>query len=341
MRMTEIAKLAGVSTSTVSRVFHGSPLVNPKTAQRVRAMLNESRYVPDSLARGLQSGVSNIYGLVITDITNPFFPEILKEFESIGIERNREVMLSNIDFHRNGMGDSVRRLLAWKVHGVAILTSAPDQRSMEDLAANSIPMVTLDRRIVGPGLSDVAVDNLPGMVQAIKYLKNIGHVKIGYIGGLPGEAISKHRSREFMSTLRNQELIVRPEYIREGDFRMTGGATAVQELLALSDPPTAILAGNDMTAIGALHAAQRMGFHIGRDISIVGLDDIAFAEIIVPALTTLHLSRPQMARSFFDALDYFEPHVGAVGQQYTVTTSLVIRDSTGPVKVRKVRRKIR
>ncbi len=341
MRMTEIAKLAGVSTSTVSRVFHGSRLVNQETAQRVRAVLDASRYIPDSLARGLQSGMSNIYGLVITDITNPFFPEILKEFESIAIERNREIMLTNTDFHRNGMGDSVRRLLAWKVHGVAILTSDPDQRSMADLTAHSIPMVTLDRRIVGPGLSDVAVDNLPGMIQAVKYLTNIGHTKIGYIGGLSGEAISKHRCGEFIATLKNQGLIVRDEYIKEGDFRMTGGATAVQELLALSDPPTAILGANDMTAIGALHAAQRMGYRIGQDISIIGLDDIAFAEIIVPALTTLHLSRPRMARAFFDALDHFGEGVATEGQQYTITTRLVIRDSTGPVKAKKTRRVVR
>jgi DNA-binding LacI/PurR family transcriptional regulator len=341
MRMTDIARLAGVSTSTVSRVFHGSPLVNKETAQRVRAVLNDSRYIPDGLARGLKSGITNIYGLVITDITNPFFPEIVKEFESIAAERSREIMLTNIDFHKNGMGDSVRRLLTWKVDGVAILTSNPDRRSMDDLTANSIPMATLDRRLSGPGLSDIAVDNLPGMIQGMAYLDNLGHKKIGYIGGLPGEAISKHRRGEFIHALKKQGFAARSEYIKAGDFRISGGAAAIQELLVLNDPPTAVFTANDMTAIGALHAAQKMGYKVGEDISIIGLDDIAFAEMTTPALTTLRLSRPQMARAFFDALDYFGSRPSSIGQQYTVKTSLVIRDSTGPAKVKKNQRSSR
>jgi len=112
----------------------------------------------------------------------------------------------------------------------------------------------------------------------------------------------------------------------------------MQELLAMPDPPTAVFTANDMTAIGALHAAQKMGYIVGEDVSIVGMDDIAFAELTTPALTTLRLSRPEMAQAFFDALDNFGSQTENSGQQYKVTSNLVIRDSTGPMKTRKRQR---
>lgn len=204
MRMEDIARLAGVSTATVSGALHGSHVADRKTAERIQALLHNSRFIPDSLTRGLKSELTNIHGLLIMDITNPFFPEIVKEFDSLAIAGHCGLILSNADVHRNTMDDSVRCLVTWKVHGVAILTSNPDRQSLQDLNVNSMPFVTLDRRMVGRGQSDVAVDSTPGIIHEMKYSNNFRHGKIGFIGGLPGEAISKHRYDDFVEALKNQ-----------------------------------------------------------------------------------------------------------------------------------------
>jgi DNA-binding LacI/PurR family transcriptional regulator len=334
MDMRGIAKLAGVSSATVSRVINGSAFVKPETAERVRRVIEELKFYPNSSATTLKHGKSSTYGLIIPDITNPFFPEFIRSFEQILVANNRDMLMSTTDFHPSRTQQSISRMLIRKVDGVALLASEIETGPIEALIHNRVPLVTMDRRATGPGLSDVLIDFVPGMYQAVRHLKELHHKKIAYIGGSPGPTISDHRYNAFLHAMEKNGLLVRPEYIRPGNYRIPGGETAMKELLALRDLPTAVLAANDLTAIGALRAMHQHGVNAPDEISIIGFDDIELSDILYPPLTTLRLSRNELASIFFKALESarIEPH--AAGQQYSIETSLIVRGSTSRAKSR-------
>ena len=203
---------------------------------------------------------------------------------------------------------------------------------MKPLIHHRVPLVTMDRGLVGPGLSDVSINYSSGMIQAVEHLKQFRHKKIGYIGGSAGLTISDHRVKAFVGAIRKAGLTVDPNFIRAGNYRITGGEAAMAELLALKNRPTAILAANDLTAIGALRVIRQQNFSVPHDFSIVGFDDIELSDIVYPPLTTIRLPRQELAEMFFKALESSgrDPH--AMGKQYGIKTSLVVRSSTGPVR---------
>ena len=330
MDMRGIAKLAGVSSATVSRVINGSSLVRPETVERVRKVIDEVRFFPNNSATTLKYGRSGTYGLIIPDITNPFFPEFIKSFEGIVVGNDQEMLMATTDFHSGRMQQSIRRMLIRKVDGVALLASEIETESFEDLIQNRVPLVTMDRGHIGNGLSDVSINNKSGMDQALQHLKDLRHKKIGYIGGIAGLTISDHRVDAFMRAMKRADIVPRPEFIKIGNFRITGGMTAMTELLSLKDRPTAVLTANDLTAIGGMRAAMKMGISIPDDLSIIGFDDIELSDIVHPPLTTLRLSRHELATVFFEALEHLKSSPHSKGKQYSVKTSLVVRESTGP-----------
>jgi len=331
MDMRGIAKLAGVSSATVSRVINGSAFVKPETAERVRRVIEELKFYPNSSATTLKHGKSSTYGLIIPDITNPFFPEFIRSFEKILVANSRDMLMSTTDFHPSRTQESISRMLIRKVDGVALLASEIETGPIEALIHNRVPLVTMDRRVTGPGLSDVLIDYVPGMDQAVRHLRQLDHKKIGYIGGSIGPTISDHRYTAFREAMEKSGLRVQPELVRAGNYRIPGGETAMNELLDREDRPTAVLAANDLTAIGALRAIHRRGLRVPHDISLIGFDDIELSDLLYPPLTTVRLSRNDLACVFFKALESarIEPH--ATGQQYSMETSLVVRDSTGKV----------
>jgi DNA-binding LacI/PurR family transcriptional regulator len=328
--MRDIAKIAGVSSATVSRVINGSDRVRPATADRVRRVIDEFKFFPNTNATTLKYGRSSTYGLIIPDITNPFFSEFIKCFEQILVENNQDLLMATTDFHSTRIQQSVRRMLVRKVDGVALLASEIETESIESMIHNRVPLVTMDRRIVGPGLSDVVINNTIGMEQAIAYLKQLGHEKIGYIGGSSMITISDHRANAFMKAMKKFGLAVNPAFMQTGNYRVSGGEAAMMELLHMADRPSAILTANDLTAIGALRVLRQQCYSVPGDFSVIGFDDIELSDIIFPPLTTLRLPRREFAESFFRALENTRKEPNAVGAKYPVNTSLIVRNSTGP-----------
>lgn len=329
MNMRDIAKLAGVSSATVSNVINGSTVVRPETAARVRKVIEETKFVPNGSAATLKYGRSSSYGLIIPDITNPFFSEFIRSFEGIIVNHSQDMFLATTDLHVSRMQQTIRRMLIRQVDGVALLAAEIETEPIEALVHHCVPLVTMDRRVVGPGLSDVMIDYVSGMREAIRHLHDLGHQHIAYIGGSSGVTISDHRMSAFLAAMSEAGLPIRAEYIRAGNYRISGGESCMEELLGLKDPPTAVMSANDLTAIGALRTLRRRGLSVPEDFSIVGFDDIDLSDIIHPPLTTLRLSRQELAQAFYDALSLFgkDPHVP--GNQLSVSTSLVIRNSTG------------
>ena len=332
MDMREIAKIAGVSSATVSRVINGSNLVRPDTAERVRQVIRETKFVPNGSATTLKYGRSSSYGLIVPDMTNPFFAEFVRCFEGILVAKRQDMLMALTDHQAARMQDTIHRMLVRQVDGVALLASEIETEPIETLIRNRVPLVTMDRRIIGQGLSDVSINYLTGITEAVNHLKQLGHAKIAYIGGSSGLTISDHRVNAFAKALEAANLKVDPRYLVPGNYRINGGEAAMAEILAMTDRPTAILAANDLTAIGALQALRAAGLSAPKDISIVGFDDIEFCNVLDPPLTTIRLPRQELAEKFATALESSARDPHQPGKSYRVKTSLVIRASTATAR---------
>ncbi len=326
----EIAKLAGVSSATVSRVINGSNLVTPETTQRIRRIVQDFNFVPNRSAAHFKQGKSQIFGIIVPDLTNPFFMELVKVFEELLVENEYELLVANTDFHPSRMQRSIHRMLLRRVDGVAFLTSEHEAAALESLVQNRIPAVTTDHYRTAPGVSDIAVDFRDGMAQLIQHLKDLGHQNIGFIGGSEGLVTSRVRRESFMDAIVKLGLSSRDGWIVAGDYRIGGGGAGMEAILGRDEIPTAVVTANDLTAIGALRKAHEKGLRIPEDISVAGCDDIEMSDIVYPPLTTLRISRKQYAQMLFDALQMAAKDLSQPGKVLSLPMTIVVRQSTGP-----------
>ena len=331
MNIKEIANRAAVSTATVSRTLNGSNLVKPKTAEKVWRVIRELGYYPSSQARALVSGRSHMLGLIISDIVNPFFPEVVKSFEFAAIHHGYDVIVANTDYSPDRMATSVRRMIERQVDAVAILTSEIEPHLLDELSRRKLPIVFLDVGKVKPLISNIRVDYGKGIREAVQHIVSLGHRRIGFISGPLTLKSAKVRRAAFLACISNCGIKDRQRIVVEGNHKVEGGDTAMTHMLALPDPPTAVLASNDLTAIGAMRAIHRAKLRVPDDISLVGFDDIELTESTQPPLTTIRLSRRELGEKAFEAL-YRNLQSRAVGgEEIKLSTSLILRQSTATV----------
>ncbi|HTV15253.1 MAG TPA: LacI family DNA-binding transcriptional regulator [Acidobacteriaceae bacterium] len=326
MNIREVARLAKVSTATVSRTINGSDKVTPKTRERVQRAIEELRFYPNTWARALGSGRSSLYGLIISDITNPFFPELVKSFEDMAVQHGQEVLVANTSYDPARMEVCVSRMLQRKVDGVAIMTSEMDERLITEFESRGIPLVFLDTGLVHALASNILVDYAAGVDAALEHITGLGHERIAFIAG--PSTLRSARIRREAYTRFMEERNLGPAIVEQGNHQVMGGHEAMERLLDAKPRPTAVLASNDMTAIGALGAIHERGLRVPGEISIAGFDDIAISAFTHPALTTVRLSREEIARLAFRAL--YASRDGAAGAEFTVRPALIVRRSTGP-----------
>lgn len=331
MNITIVAKRAGVSTATVSRVINGTAVVSPITAKRVQKAIADLHFFPDGNARSLGSGRSGMYGLIISDITNPYFPELVKAFEDIAVEHKQEVLIANTDYDPKRMETCVIRMLQRKVDGVAIMTSEMDDRLINTLSRRKIPLVFLDNPPVSANDSVIQVNYAAGIRMGVEYLAELGHQEIGFITGPLSLYSSQVREQAFRSSLQRCGLKLAPGSIQEGNHRVEGGHDAMLRLLAASKRRvTAVMGSNDLTAIGAMGALHQQGLEIPKDISVIGFDGIELSGYTQPALTTLSVPRKELASLAFRFL--FQSSNQRLITKPTVSMvepTLVVRGSTG------------
>jgi LacI family transcriptional regulator len=329
MNINEIAKRAGVSTATVSRTINGSGKVSPKTAEKVMRVVDAMGYHPSSYARTLASGRSRLLGLIISDIVNPFFPELVRSFEEFALGSGLEVIVANTGYDPERMSHSARRMIERKAEGVAVMTSEMQQNFIAQLETRRIPMVFLDTGRVGLRTSNIRVDYEKGIDEAMAHLVGLGHERIGFISGPLEYASAIARRDAFLKYLQQYGLVKDEDLLQVGDFMLGGGEVAMGRMLSLKKPPTAVLASNDLSAIGAMRTALHLGLRVPEDISIIGFDDIDFCQLTRPDLTTIRISRRSLAEKAFNALTTIMDETNRQGRQYDVETSLIIRGSTG------------
>jgi LacI family transcriptional regulator, galactose operon repressor len=330
MDIREIAKRAKVSTATVSRTINHVPSVDPQLAKRVWKVVEELGYYPNTQARALVSGKSRIFGLIVSEITNPFFPEIVQSFEDIAVQHNYEILLTSTVHDPKRMELAVRRMIERRVDGVAILTFGMEDSLIEDLRFRKVPLVFVD---VGPhvaGVSNIRINYQHGIRQAVQHLAALRHVRIAFVTGPLHLKSALARKTAFEGAMQEIGLEVPPERIVVGDHKMEGGMQALVQLAGLHDRPTAILCSNDMTAIGVMREAYEYGIVIPRDLSVVGFDDIRLSQFTTPPLTTVQMSQTLLAEYAFKALRSEVERVATSpsGSEYELLTNLVLRSST-------------
>ena len=287
MDIREIAKRAKVSTATVSRAINRVPTVDPQLAKRVWRVVEELGYYPNTQARALVSGKTRIFGLIVSEITNPFFPEIVQSFEDIAVQHNYEILLTSTVHDPKRMEMSVRRMLERRVEGVAILTFGMEEALLEGLRFRKVPLVFVDVAPPVARISNIKINYGRGIRQAVQHLAALRHEQIAFVTGPLKLRSAKARKDAFEESLREIGMRLDPELVVEGDHTMEGGIRALARLVELPNRPTAIMCSNDLTAIGVMREAYEYGIPIPQQLSVVGFDDIQSAAFQNPALTTV------------------------------------------------------
>ncbi len=327
-----VAALARVSIATVSRTINGSSAVSERLAKRVWQAINQLNYFPNTHARTLVSGRSRLFGIIVENITNPFFPELIQSFEEIAVAHGYEILVSSSNSDPARLATCIRRMLERKADGVAVLTFGEEEPLLEQLAHHHMPLVLAEFHLNSPKASTILLDYSTGIQAAVGHLSELGHRKIGFLTGPRKLHSALTRENDFRAAIKEAALPSHKSWIIECDHTLKGGAAGFTQLRSLPDPVTAVICSNDMTAIGVLRAAHFEGLRVPRDLSVIGLDDIDFAEFTLPPLTTIRLSRTDLAHAAFDALrqQVEEQSLGAIRREFLVTTSLVVRGSTAP-----------
>jgi DNA-binding LacI/PurR family transcriptional regulator len=330
MDIREIARRARVSTATVSRAINRLPTVDPQLSRRVWKVIDELGYFPNTQARALVSGRSRIFGLIVSEITNPFFPEIVQTFENLAVENNYEILLTSTVHDPSRMESSVRRMIERRVDGVAVLTFGMEESLLEHLRFRKVPLVFVDVGPDAPQVGNIRIDYQHGIRQAVQHLAALRHTRIAFLAGPAHLKSALARRDAFQKAM--IEIGLPSDLIMDGDHTLEGGMRGLTHLMTSHhERPTAILCSNDMTAIGVLREAYDRGIKIPGDLSVVGFDDIRLAEFTTPPLTTVQMSQTKLATLAFRALiNETEQEVQTQhGKEYSLVTSLILRRSTG------------
>ena len=289
IKLEDVAHRAGVSPATVSRVVNNPTLVSEGTRARVEQVIAEMGYHPSRVARRLrvESGRSNLIGLVIPDIQNLFFADIVRGVEDTAQRHGYTVFLGNADEDVEKERHYLDVMRSEAVDGVILPPSCETDTAAAQLVRDGIPVVCVDRRLAKLKVDTVVIDNVQGAFEATEHLLALGHRRIGFIGGRVHLSTSRERLQGYRQAFQNRDIPMDPTLVRAGDGRQESGCQLAAELLELADPPTALVAGNNLMALGALEAIHARGLRIPEDVAIIGYDDTPWARALNPPLTTV------------------------------------------------------
>jgi DNA-binding LacI/PurR family transcriptional regulator len=286
----EIAKRAGVSIGTVSHVINGTARVREKLRQRVLEAIGSLNYHPSQLGRGLRRNQTSMLGMIIPDVTNPFFPAVVRGLEDVAYRDRYRVILCNTDNDPEKEISYLNELHSYRPSGLLLIPAAGSRvaASLKRFAASGIPVVCIDRQPPGWNGDLVLVANDQGTYEATRHLLRMGHSRVAVVTGPHHLPNAVERLRGFEKATAEAGVSVQPEWVQEARFDRHSGYEAAMRLLALHPRPTAILACNDMMALGTLQAVRESNLRCPEDVSIVGFDNLEFTEFTAPALTSVH-----------------------------------------------------
>ncbi|MDD2695890.1 MAG: LacI family DNA-binding transcriptional regulator [Anaerolineales bacterium] len=331
--INDVATTAGVSKSTVSHVINKTRFVEEATRQKVLAAIASLEYRPSNIARSLVSKRTKTAGLLISDVGNPFYSEVILGAEEVAMLNDYSIFLCNTSYDLERGMKYIHSLIDKSVDGLLFMSSSMSLEMVEEVVKNQIQAVVFD-------WEDVHLDNLAatitinfreGIREAVRHLVESGHREISHISGPLDLWTAQVRRDAFLDSLREYGLDPKRSVVIEGDLRIEGGRNAFEQLIQIKPRPTAVFAANDLMALGVLWAARNYGFNLPEQLSVVGLDDIDLASKVTPALTTVALPRYDMGKlAMKTLLDMIEKPTEKNGGKLEVATRLIVRQSTAP-----------
>ena len=300
--LRDVARRAGVSTSTVSHVLNGTRPVSEELRRRVLDAMHELGYEPNAVARSLKVNRSNTIGLIISDISNPFFTAVVRGVEDVAQARGYTVILCNSDEDVAKETTYLKVLRSKRVDGLILAPAGRPHEYLRNLVKADFPLVFLDRDIEGLGVAAVLLDNEGAARQAVRHLVDLGHRRIGMITGRPSISTTTERLAGYLAALREAGLPVDERLIVSGGSSIEGGRAAANALLDLDPRPTAIFSANNLMTIGALVAIDARGLSIPEDIALVGFDDFPWSGVLRPRLTTVAQPTYELGRMAAEVL---------------------------------------
>ncbi|KAB8312818.1 transcriptional regulator RbsR [Erwinia endophytica] len=326
--MKDVARLAGVSTSTVSHVINNNRFVSEAVREKIIAAITQLNYAPSALARSLKLNQTRTIGMLLTASSNPFYSEVVRGVERCCFERGYSLVLCNTEGDEDRMNRSLETLLQKRVDGLLIMCTESHIPSAEILNRYpSIPSVMMDWAPF-EGDSDIIQDNsLLGGKMATRYLISRGYTRIACIAGPQDKTPARLRLEGFQQAMKTANLPILPGYIVRGDFEFEGGYNAMNHLLAINPLPQAIFTCNDAMAVGVYHALFQAGLVAGRDIAVIGYDDIELARYMTPPLTTIHQPKDELGELAIDTLIHRLAEPGDSQQLLVLTPELIERGS--------------
>jgi DNA-binding LacI/PurR family transcriptional regulator len=327
----DIARMAGVSHSTVSRALRDSPLVNPKTTEEIRKIARELGYQPSAVARGLVTRRTYTIGVVVTTIADPFVSEVVIGIELAANDYGYSVILADSNADPVREQSVVHSFAERRVDGIVVTSSRVGALYTGVLAQMNAPIVLINNQHPGQFVHSVMIDNVQGSREATAHLIGLGHRRIAYIGDRYGHQSDTERLTGYQEALAQAGVPLRAELVVNGDSKPEAAILAMEALLALPDPPTAVFCYNDMTALGVLRAAHVQGVKVPEDLSIVGFDDLFLATYTQPQLTTVRQPMQRMGRMAMESLLRLMSGE-ASGEAVKVPAELIVRESTAAAR---------
>jgi len=298
----DVAKEAGVSASTVSRVLTKSAYVAEDKEKRVLEAIAKLNFKPNVVARSLRLKTTRLIGLLIPDITNPFFPEVAKGVEDAAHREGYNIMLCNTENDIKKERSYIELLKGRQVDGLIIAKAGDEIVYLEEVVKGGIPISFIDRPVNLVNADQVLSDNRAGMKLAVEKLYSAGHRKIGFVAGPVHLKVANQRLQGFEEAMAGKRLATNPDWIFYEEFSVNGGRNAALKLMNLKEHPTAIITSSDVLAIGLIDSLIEAGLNVPQYISVVGFDDISFTKYLRPKLTTVKQAKYEMGAKAFELL---------------------------------------
>ncbi len=333
MNLEAVAKLAGVSTATVSRVLNNVSVVSKETRAKVLRAVEELNYHPNLHAKSLAGRKTDTLGIIVSNLENPFFFDIFHALEASAHARGYEVLISNTDYLPAQLLRSVRTMIGRRVDGLALVVSEMDSQILTELSQYRSPVVFYDVGTPRENIARIRVNYRKGIDELVGYLHELGHTRLGFVGHHSSLSPTNEREQAFVEAASRlgRETTWRTVANQDG---LEGGRRAAAELLGGDFTPTAIVCVNDLMAVGVLGELRRRGLRVPHDVSVTGFDNIELADFSDPPLTTMHIPREQIGQLMFKLLAPELSGNDLPAQDTVLTPELVLRDSTGPASHR-------
>ena len=328
MKLEDVAKRAQVSIATVSRVLNNSNTVKNTTKARVLRAIRDLKYHPNIHARNLAGGRSRTFGMIVSNLENPFFLDIFRALESEAHRNEYEVVVSNTDYEAKQLLNSVHLMISRRVAGLAVIVSEMEPTLMQELSDANLPVVLYDVGVPTHNISSIKVNYQRGIQRTVEYLYSLGHRRMTFVGHHTSLSPLLDRKTSFVEAVKHYGRDVQFTTVADRDGP-NGGEQAMRTVLASGFNPTAIICVNDFMALGVLKALRERGLRVPGDISVTGYDNISLSEFACPALTTVNIPREKIGHLAFEALIRHQEGKSVSGLEFIIETELVIRDSTG------------